>query len=422
MTSALHSNKDLRLETERRYRELSDRDLKLDMTRGKPGIDQLELASPLLGILDEGDVKLTSGDDFRNYAPNCDGTAEAKGLFAAYLEVEVDEILVGGNSSLNLMHDTVRNLMLHGTPESEPWIKQDSVTKFLCPVPGYDRHFTVCEYFGIEMINVAMTDEGPDMDQVESLVANDPHVKGMWCVPKYSNPTGTTYSENVLQRLAQMPTAAPDFRILCDNAYAVHHLYPRHDALPRLLDLFRQFGAEDRLLLFGSTSKISFAGGGVSALGASKKNIDQARALISTQIIGFDRLNQTRHVKFFKDLAGIESHMQAHAKIISPKFDAVDSILNDELGGLDIARWTRPNGGYFISLDTAPGLAKTVVSLAADAGVKLTPAGATFPYRHDPADQNIRIAPSFPPLADIKLATELFAVCVKKAWFDQTAA
>lgn len=404
-------------EIDGRYQALAGRGLKLDMTRGKPAPEQLDLAAPLLTAVGAEDCVRPDGTDVRNYPGSPDGLAEARAMFAAFLEVGSEEVIVGGNSSLAMMHGVIRDCMLKGTPNGSPWAEAEKV-RFLCPVPGYDRHFTICEYFGIEMVPVPMDAHGPMMDEVEAQVADDPTIRGMWCVPKYSNPTGITYSDEVIARLSRMHTAAADFRLFFDNAYAVHHLYPAADRLVNLLEAARDGGHPDRALIFGSTSKISFAGGGVAMMGASPANIAHTRRLTGTSMIGPDQINQLRHVKFFGSMAGIEAHMRRHAELIRPKFEAVDRILTEELGGLDIASWTRPNGGYFLSLDTPPGLARRTVQLAGEAGVKLTPAGATFPYGHDPDDRNIRIAPTVPPVDDVTLATELLAVSLKKAWLE----
>jgi DNA-binding transcriptional MocR family regulator len=312
------------------------------------------------------------------------------------------------------MHDTIAHALLHGVPGGDgPWSRQK--VKFLCPVPGYDRHFAICQGFGIEMLNVDMTDEGPDMDQVEQLAGADAAVKGIWIVPKYGNPTGVTCSDRVVERLARMKTAAKDFRIFWDNAYAHHHL---SDAPPKLADLLaaaKRAGTADRVLIYGSTSKVSFAGAGIAMMGGSTENIGWIRGHRSKSTIGPDKLNELRHVRFFKDMAGIEAHMKKHAALIKPKFEAVDRVLTRELAGKGIASWTKPLGGYFVSLDVLDGCAKAVVAMAAEAGVKLTEAGATFPYGKDPRDRNIRIAPSFPSLAEIETATEVVAVCVQRA-------
>ncbi len=401
-----------------RYAEFQARQLDIDMTRGKPSAEQLDLSLDMLDCVDAGHFRSPSGIDCRNYG-GLDGIPEAKVLFAEYLGVAPEEVIVGGNSSLNMMHDAVVRAMMHGVVDSPaPWGEQPGA-KFLCPSPGYDRHFAICEYLGIEMIPVGMGDDGPDMEQVEALAAGDRAVKGMWCVPKYSNPTGVTYSDEVVERLASMPTAAPDFRIFWDNAYAVHHLDGAPARLRNILRACQKAGNAERAFLFGSTSKISFAGGGVATMAASQKNIEFTKEQMSYQTIGPDKMNQLRHVRFFRDLAGIEAHMRKHAAILRPKFDAVQAVLGRELGGKGVAEWSRPRGGFFVSLDTLDGCAKTVVGLAADAGVKLTPAGATFPYRRDPRDRNIRIAPSMPSVAEIETAMELVAVCIQLASIDR---
>jgi DNA-binding transcriptional MocR family regulator len=394
---------------QRRYQEARARGLTLDMTRGKPCPEQLDLSLGMLECLGR-DYKAADGTDCRNYGV-LDGLPEAKKLFAEFLEVTPAEIIVAGNSSLALMHDAVAQALLLGVPGgSRPWREQSA--KFLCPSPGYDRHFAVCQHLGLEMVTVAMTDEGPDMDEVERLASADQSIKGIWCVPKYSNPTGVVFSDAVVDRLAKMK-AAPDFRVFWDNAYAVHHLTPEPSTLKNLLAACKAAGNGDRVLIFGSTSKVSFAGGGVAMVAASERNVGYLKRNMSFQTIGHDKLNQLRHVRFFRDMAGVEAHMQKHAAILKPKFDAVGAILDRELGESGLARWTRPQGGYFVSIDTNDGCAKAVISLAAEAGVKLTNAGATYPYGKDPNDSNIRIAPSMPSLAEIEQAMELVAICIR---------
>jgi aspartate/methionine/tyrosine aminotransferase len=401
-----------------RYGIFQEQKLTLDMTRGKPSPEQLDLAMDMLTGEISREFKSPSGLDCRNYG-GLDGTKEAKELFASYMEVDDDEIIVGDNASLKMMHDTIMGAMVYGMVNSDqPWGKLPKV-KFLCPSPGYDRHFAVCQYLGIEMITVAMDENGPDMDSVEELVASDDAIKGMWCVPKYSNPTGITYSDEVIDRLASMKTMAADFTIFCDNAYAVHHLSDDHDPLKNLLSACKEAGNLERVFLYGSTSKISFAGAGVAMMCASRKNIEFVLSKMQFQTIGPNKLNQLRHVLFFKDVAGLEDHMKKHAVILKPKFDAVLNVLDEELAGSGIAEWSRPNGGYFISIDTLAGCAQDVIKKAAGAGVKLTPAGATFPYGNDPADRNIRIAPSFPSAADVKTAMELVAICIQLVSIDK---
>jgi DNA-binding transcriptional MocR family regulator len=395
-----------------RYQACKAQRLALDMTRGKPCREQLDLSLGLLDCLGN-DYRAADGTDCRNYG-GLDGLPEARALFAELLEVEPSEVVVGGNSSLALMHDTIAQALLRGMPGgTAPWRALPAV-KFLCPSPGYDRHFAICQHLGIEMLTLDMTPEGPDMDQVERLVAADESIKGIWCVPKYSNPTGITFSPAVVERLAHMRTAAPDFRIFWDNAYAVHHLTDTPDRLSNLPAACKAAGNADRALLFGSTSKVSFAGAGVAVMAASPANVRHLKAGMAIQTIGPDKLNQLRHVRFFRDMAGIEAHMRKHAAILQPKFAAVNEVLTHEMGGSGVAEWSRPRGGYFISLDTRDGCAKAVVSMAADAGVQLTQAGATFPYGKDPRDRNIRIAPSMPSVADIRRAMELVAVCIQR--------
>jgi DNA-binding transcriptional MocR family regulator len=395
----------------RRYAEFEARGLSLDMTRGKPCPEQLDLSAGLLTCLGPNDYRAADGTDCRNYGVP-DGLPEARRLFAEILEVEPSEVIVAGNSSLAIMHDAIVRALLCGVPGGDgPWRRAPSV-KFLCPSPGYDRHFTICERFGIEMITVAMLADGPDMDAVERLAGSDPTVKGIWCVPRYSNPTGVTFSDSVVEGLVRMQTAAADFRIFWDDAYAVHHLTDEPDRLGNLLDACKSAGVPDRVLVFASMSKITFPAGGLAAVAGSATNIAHFRQGQFVQTIGPDKLNQLRHVRFLGNRAGIERHMRRHAAIIKPKFDAVLEILERELGGTNAARWSRPNGGYFLSVDTLDGAAAAVVARAARAGVKLTPAGATFPYGRDPRDRNIRLAPTFPSLDEIRQATELFCICV----------
>jgi DNA-binding transcriptional MocR family regulator len=396
----------------RRLEEIRSRRLALDMTRGKPCPEQLDLSAGLLTAVGPGETKAEDGTDTRNYG-GLQGIPEARRLFAAFLEVEPGEVMVGGNSSLALMHDAVVAALLHAPADGAgPW-RSESPVRFLCPSPGYDRHFAICERFAIEMIPVEMRGDGPDLDRVEELAGADPSVKGMWCVPKYSNPTGVTSSDAVVERLARMKTAAPDFRVFWDNAYAVHHLTGEADPLANLLRACERAGNPNRPLVFGSTSKVSFAGAGVAMVAASAANRAFLERAMAIRTIGPDKVNQLRHVRFFRDMDGIRRHMKKHAAILKPKFDAVDEILTRELGGTGAARWSRPRGGYFVSLDTRDGCAKNVVELAGAAGVKLTAAGATFPYGRDPRDRNIRIAPSLPSLDEIRAAMELLGICVQ---------
>jgi DNA-binding transcriptional MocR family regulator len=403
---------------EARYDELQARGLSLDMTRGKPSSEQLDLANGLLDVKDVSTAR--DGTDARNYG-GLDGLPEMKALLSPLFEAPAAQIIVGGNSSLQMMHDTVVRALTHGVPGGAgPWGRAASV-KFLCPSPGYDRHFAICQHFGIEMLPVELGADGPDMDQVEELVRSDPSIVGMWCVPKYSNPTGVTYGNAVVERLARMKTAAPDFRLFWDNAYAVHDLYPETEPLLDILAASREAGHADRPLVFASTSKISFAGAGVSAMAASPANIADAKRHLSVQTIGPDKVNQLRHVAFYKDFAGLRAHMARHAELLRPKFEAVGQIFERELGS-SVASWTKPRGGYFISLDTLDGCASRVVSLANGVGVKLTAAGATFPYGRDPRDRNIRIAPSLPPLDQIRVAMEVVSVCVALASVQKLSA
>ncbi|WP_370942929.1 aminotransferase class I/II-fold pyridoxal phosphate-dependent enzyme [Amycolatopsis sp. cg5] len=395
------------------YAALVERGLSLDITRGKPSPRQLDLSNGMLGL--PGDVfKAEDGTDVRNYG-GLNGLAELRKLFSGFLQVPADQLLAAGNSSLELMHDSVVNALLSKLPGAERrWADEERVA-FLCPVPGYDRHFALSERFGIELIQVPMTETGPDMDVVERLVAEDAGIKGIWCVPKYSNPTGATYGDDTVRRLAAMTTAAPDFRIFWDNAYAVHHLTDEETRIADLLALCEEHGNADRAFVFGSTSKVTFGGGGVGFFGASKANIAWWLGKIGKRTIGPDKINQLRHMLFLKDEDGVREHMRKHRELIAPKFDAVDRILTEELGDTGLASWTKPTGGYFISLTVVPGTAKEVVRLAKEAGIALTPAGATHPYGDDPEDKTIRIAPTFPELAEIEEAVKGLTVCVRLA-------
>ena len=399
----------------KQYEEFKARGLKLDMSRGKPGADQLALSLEMLDCLTSKDImKDESGVDVRNYG-GLTGIPEAKRLFAEILGVSTTELIVAGNSSLTLMYDAVAKAMSFGTQaDCLPWGKLDKV-KFLCPVPGYDRHFAVTEQFGIEMINIPMTADGPDMDMVEQYVSSDPAVKGIWCVPMYSNPEGVTYSDETVRRFAALKPAAKDFRIFWDNAYCVHHLQEKHDHLLNIMDACKSNGSEDMVYIFASTSKVTFPGSGVAAMASSEKNIAFITNQLFYQTIGFDKMNQLRHARYFKNLAGIEAHMKKHAAIIKPKFDVVLDMLDQEIAPLEIASWKRPNGGYFISFDTMEGCATRTYELCKEGGVTLTKVGATFPYGKDPKDSNIRISPTFPPVEELSLAMHLFCICVKLA-------
>lgn len=396
-----------------RYEEFVGQKLKLDMSRGKPGADQLDLSMEMLDYPASGDsCKTQDGMDCRNYGL-VDGIPEAKVLFAQMLEVSPKEIIIGGNSSLSMMYDSMARAMMFGvTGGNGPWSGLPKI-KFLCPSPGYDRHFAICELFNMEMITVNMNPDGPDMDTVEKLVAEDDLIKGIWCTPKYSNPDGITFSDEVVDRLAAMKTKASDFRVFWDNAYTVHHLTDKPDRLKNMMDACKAAGNPDRVLIFGSTSKVTFPGAGIAMMGASEANIAQARKQLGIKTIGPDKINQLRHVHFLKDMNGIEDQMKKHARILKPKFDMVLDLLQDELGDKNIAWWNKPRGGYFISFNTLPGCAFASLKLASEAGVVMTPAGATFPYGKDPLDRNIRIAPTMPPLSELKKAMELLCICVQ---------
>ena len=409
----------LRKDLKAQYREMQGRDLKLDMSRGKPSAEQLDLSMGMMDVLgSDSDLICEDGTDCRNYGV-LTGIDEAKVLLGDMMEVNPDQIIIYGNSSLNVMYDTVSRSMTHGVMGNTPWCKLDKV-KFLCPVPGYDRHFAITEYFGIEMINVPMTPEGPDMDMVEELVAADSSIKGIWCVPKYSNPQGYSYSDETVRRFARLKPAAPDFRIYWDNAYGIHHLYDHdQDHLIEILAECKRAGNPDLVYKFASTSKISFPGSGIACIAASLNNLEDIKRQLKFQTIGHDKVNQLRHVRFFGDIHGMVEHMRRHADIIRPKFEAVEEILQRELDGLGIGQWTNPKGGYFISFDALDGCAKEIVARCKKAGVVMTGAGATYPYGKDPEDKNIRIAPTYPPLSDLITATELFALCVKLTSVDK---
>jgi len=403
-------------ELQEKYEQACQAGLQLDMTRGKPAPEQLDLADALLSLPGSGQFSDDSGTDCRNYG-GLDGLPEMKQVFAEVLGCNAEDVIVGGSSSLTMMYDAIARAVLFGVPGGDqPWGRQGTV-RFLCPAPGYDRHFEISSHLGFELVNVDLTDDGPDMDRVEAL-ASDPAVKGIWCVPRYSNPTGITYSEEVARRLAQM-AAAPDFRIIWDNAYAEHHLSDVRQDVPDILSACRDAGHPDRALLFTSTSKMTHAGAGVSAMASSPANIADARRHLAVQTIGPDKLNQLRHLRFFKDLAGLRAHMTNIAKILKPKFDLVQEILERDLGGKGIATWSNPNGGYFVSVNTPDDCARTIIDLAEKAGVKLTPAGAPFAYGLDPNNRVIRLAPSFPPLKDVREAMNIFTLCVELAAIRQ---
>lgn len=400
-----------RLELYRKeYDALVDDGLKLDLTRGKPAPEQLAESNALLGLPGEADFRAADGTDTRNYG-GLQGLAELREIFAPLLDVPVANLVAAGNSSLSLMHECVADSILHGVPGSErPWRREERVA-FLAPVPGYDRHFTVCSGLGIELIPVPMTAEGPEMDVVERLVAADPAIKGIWTVPKYGNPTGVTFGDEVVRRLAAMPTAAPDFRIYWDNAYALHHLTDAPDRLADVLALSAEAGNPDRPFVFASTSKVTFAGAGVGFFGSSPANVAWYLKNLGRKSIGPDKVNQLRHVRYLRDGAGVEALMQRHRALLAPKFATVLRVLDEVLHGTGVATWTTPNGGYFISLDVLEGTARRVVALAGQAGIALTPAGAPFPGGNDPRDTNIRLAPSFPSVEELETAMRGVALC-----------
>lgn len=403
----------LQQELSKAYEDAKKKGLKLDMSRGKPSLSQLDMGVELLDSLtSDSDFKTEAGIDCRNYGL-LDGIPEAKKLIADMIEVCPEQVIVCGNSSLNLMYDSISRSVTHGVCGSTPWCKLEKV-KFLCPAPGYDRHFAVTQHFGIEMITIPMTSTGPDMDLVEKYVNNDASVKGIWCVPKYSNPQGISYSDETVKRFAALKPAAEDFRIYWDNAYAIHHLYDdEQDEILNILEECEKAGSPDMVYEFCSTSKVSFAGSGIAAVASSEKNLADIRKSMTIQTIGFDKVNQLRHVRYYKNIEGIKTQMKKHADIMRPKFEAVLAVLEQELGGLEIGSWIRPKGGYFISFEAMEGCAKAIVAKCKEAGVVLTGAGATYPYGNDPHDSNIRIAPSFPTPEEMEQATDLFVLCVK---------
>ena len=403
----------LKIELENKYDDMVSLNLKLNMARGLPSAEQLDMEADFFNTLNPS-VNFISeaGIDCRNYGELI-GIREARELMGDMMEIPADNVIVFGNSSLNVMYDTVARSMILGVCGSTPWCKLDKV-KFLCPAPGYDRHFAITESFGIEMIVIPMLPTGPDMDMVEQYVNNDPAVKGIWCVPKYSNPQGITYSEETVKRFANLKPAAEDFRIFWDNAYCIHHLYDdKQDFLLEILEECKKAGNPDIVYKFCSTSKVTFPGSGIAALGTSENNINFIKKVITIQTIGHDKLNQLRHVRYFKNIDGMREHMRKHARILRPKFEMVVSTLDKELGGLGIGTWTRPIGGYFVSFESLDGCAKDIVKRCKDAGVTLTGAGATYPYKNDPHDSNIRIAPTFPPIDELEKAINIFTLCVK---------
>ena len=404
---------ELKVKLDAEYKDAQSKGLKLDMSRGKPSKTQLDLSKDMLDVItSESDMVCESGVDVRNYGI-LDGIPEAKKLMADILNVPTENVIVCGNASLNIMYDMISRSFNFGVLGSTPWSKLDKV-KFLCPAPGYDRHFAITELFGVEMITVPMTSEGPDMDMVEQYVNNDEAVKGIWCVPKYSNPQGVTYSDEVVKRFAALKPAAKDFRIFWDNAYCIHDLYEDDkDELLEILSECKKNGNEDMVYEFCSTSKVTFAGGGISAIATSVANKESILKSMTIQTIGYDKVNQLRHVKYFGDSNGVLNHMKKHAELLRPKFEAVLDIFEKELSGLEIGTWLNPKGGYFISFESMEGCAKAIVAKCKEAGVTLTGAGATYPYKNDPKDSNIRIAPSFPSEDEMKQAAKLFALCVK---------
>lgn len=417
MKSYMDRNQDelltLKASLEEKFKTEKAKGLSFNMARGKPGASQLAISMPMLDVINgESDMNTLLGNDTRNYG-DWDGIGECRYLLADMMEVKKDNVIICGNSSLNIMYDTVVRSMVKGVNGCTPWCKLDKV-KFLCPVPGYDRHFKITELFGIEMINIPLRDDGPDMDLVEEYVNHDASVKGIWCVPKYSNPTGITYSDEVVKRFANLKPKAEDFRIFWDNAYCIHHIYDEiHDKILNILEECEKAGNPNMVYIFASTSKVSFPGSGVSAIATSLENMAYIKQFMTTQIIGHDKINQLRHVRFFKNIDGLNAHMKKHADLLRPKFEAVLDILDSELTGLEIGSWTKPRGGYFISFDAMPGCAKAIVAKCKELGLILTGAGATYPYGNDPEDSNIRIAPSFPTREEMIEATKMFVLCVQ---------
>ncbi len=396
---------------EKEYNDILKLNLDLNMARGKPDLDQLDVSMDMLDVI-TSKTDLVKKMDYRNYGI-LDGIDEAKDMFAELLETDTDHIVVYGNSSLNIMFDQISRGYTHGYMGSTPWCKLDNI-KFLCPAPGYDRHFAITERFGIELITIPMTNTGPDMDLVEQYVNNDESVKGMWCVPQYGNPTGVTYSDETVKRLAALKPAAKDFRLFWDNAYMIHHLYSdKQEHVLNIIDECEKAGNNHMYFEFTSTSKVTFPGSGVSVIATSPENKKDLLKHMTVQTIGHDKINQLRHVEYFKDVNGLKQHMMKHADILRPKFEAVLKIFDEELNGLEIGTWTNPVGGYFISFDSLEGCAKDIVKACKDAGAILTDAGATYPYGKDPKDSNIRIAPSYPNIDELVQATKLFVLCVK---------
>ena len=412
----------LKEELDETYKEAQSKGLSLNMSRGKPSATQLNITMDMLDTINSSsDMKSEDGTDCRNYGV-LDGIPEAKKLMADIMGTTPEHVIIYGNASLNIMYDQVSRAYTHGLLGNTPWCKLDKV-KFLCPVPGYDRHFAITEHFGIEMINIPMSENGPDMDMIEKYVNNDESVKGIWCVPKYSNPQGYTYSDETVKRFAALKPAAKDFRIFWDNAYVIHHLYEdKQDEILDIISECEKAGNPDMVFEFASTSKVSFPGSGMAALASSEANVADIKKQLTIQTIGHDKINQLRHVRYFKNLEGVKAHMMKHAAQIRPKFEATLKVLKEELTGLGIGTWSEPRGGYFISFDAMEGCAKAIVAKCKDAGVVLTNAGATFPYGKDPKDSNIRIAPSFPPIEELEKAAQVFVVCVKLASVEKLLA
>lgn len=412
----------LQRELQEKFAKIKEEGISLDMSRGKPGADQLDLSLPMLDVLNsESTFKGVQGMDLRNYGI-LEGITEIRELFGELLEAPTDHVIVYGNSSLNVMYDLIAKAMIHGIAGNTPWCKLDKV-KFLCPVPGYDRHFAITESFGIEMIAIPMDENGPDMDLVEQYVNNDVAVKGIWNIPKYSNPSGVVYSDEVVRRFANLKPVAPDFRIFWDNAYAIHHVFVENKAqILNIVEECEKAGNPDMYYELCSTSKITFPGSGVAALITSPANVADIKKYMTVQTIGHDKLNQMRHVKFFGNAEGVHAHMEKHAAILRPKFEAVLNTLEQELGGLEIGSWLKPLGGYFVAFDTLEGCAKRVVALCKEAGVVMTPAGSTYPYMNDPQDTSIRIAPTLPSSDELKKACEVFVLCVKLASVEKLLA
>ena len=409
----------LKEELDERYKEAQSKGLSLNMSRGKPSATQLNVTMDMLDTINSSsDMKSEDGTDCRNYGV-LDGIPEAKKLMADIMGTTPEHVIIYGNASLNIMYDQVSRAYTHGLLGNTPWCKLDKV-KFLCPVPGYDRHFAITEHFGIEMINIPMSENGPDMDMIEKYVNNDESVKGIWCVPKYSNPQGYTYSDETVKRFAALKPAAKDFRIFWDNAYVIHHLYEdKQDEILDIISECEKAGNPDMVFEFASTSKVSFPGSGMAALASSEANVADIKKQLTIQTIGHDKINQLRHTRFFKNIDGLKAHMEKHADILRPKFEAVLNAFDQELTGLEIGSWVKPLGGYFISFDALEGCAKKIVAMCKDAGVVLTGAGATYPYGKDPKDSNIRIAPSFPSVEEMEAASKIFVLCVKLASIDK---